>query len=63
MFFTFRLDTKDIQQKYQDVIMDFSYFKISDDQEKKINANVVSFDATCIINLLTKISFLISFII
>ncbi|CAH2039565.1 unnamed protein product, partial [Iphiclides podalirius] len=33
------LDNKELQQKYQDVIMDFSYFKISDDQEKKINAN------------------------
>ncbi|CAH0761226.1 unnamed protein product [Diatraea saccharalis] len=30
------LENKEIQQKYQDVIMDFSYFKISEVQEKKI---------------------------
>ncbi|XP_013172384.1 PREDICTED: WASH complex subunit strumpellin isoform X1 [Papilio xuthus] len=34
------LDSKELQQKYQDVILDFSYFKISDQQEKKINTNV-----------------------
>lgn len=40
--FHFRLDNKESQQKYQDVILDFSYFKVSDAQEKKINANPVS---------------------
>ncbi|XP_075978879.1 WASH complex subunit strump [Anticarsia gemmatalis] len=35
----YQLDSKEAQQKYQDVIMDFSYFKISDIQEKKINMN------------------------
>ncbi|XP_061378405.1 WASH complex subunit 5 [Danaus plexippus] len=35
----FLLENKEIQQNYQDVIMDFSYFKISEMQEKKINAN------------------------
>ncbi|CAG9561269.1 unnamed protein product [Danaus chrysippus] len=35
----FLFETKEIQQNYQDVIMDFSYFKISEMQEKKINAN------------------------
>ncbi|XP_026762706.2 WASH complex subunit 5 [Galleria mellonella] len=34
------LETKELQQKYQDVIMDFSYFKISDAQEKKISMNL-----------------------
>ncbi|XP_049874083.1 WASH complex subunit 5 [Pectinophora gossypiella] len=34
------LDTKELQQKYQDIIMDFSYFKISDAQEKKISMNM-----------------------
>ncbi|KAL0871882.1 hypothetical protein ABMA27_004343 [Loxostege sticticalis] len=34
------LESKELQQKYQDVIMDFSYFKISENQEKKINANM-----------------------
>ncbi|KAG6444856.1 hypothetical protein O3G_MSEX003553 [Manduca sexta] len=33
------LDTKELQQKYQDIIMDFSYYKISDSQESKINMN------------------------
>ncbi|KAI5645367.1 hereditary spastic paraplegia protein strumpellin domain-containing protein [Phthorimaea operculella] len=33
------LETKELQQKYQDVIMDFSYLKISDAQEKKISMN------------------------
>ncbi|KAL4707740.1 hypothetical protein ACJJTC_014921 [Scirpophaga incertulas] len=32
-------ENKDIIQKYQDVIMDFSYFKISEAQEQKINSN------------------------
>ncbi|XP_072947146.1 WASH complex subunit 5 [Epargyreus clarus] len=36
---TYLLDNKEHQQKYQDVIMDFSYFKISDAQEKKIGLN------------------------
>ncbi|CAB3251713.1 unnamed protein product, partial [Arctia plantaginis] len=36
---TYLLDSKETQQKYQDVIMDFSYFKISDVQEKKINTS------------------------
>ncbi|CAH0694098.1 unnamed protein product [Spodoptera exigua] len=35
----YMLDNKEMQQKYQDVILDFSYFKVSDAQEKKINAN------------------------
>ncbi|CAH2981352.1 unnamed protein product [Chilo suppressalis] len=30
------LETKDAHHKYQDVIMDFSYFKVSEVQEKKI---------------------------
>lgn len=33
------LETKELQQKYQDVILDFSYFKVSDAQEKKISQN------------------------
>lgn len=41
MISLFRLESKELQQKYQDVIMDFSYFKISENQEKKINANMV----------------------
>ncbi|XP_026499118.1 WASH complex subunit 5 [Vanessa tameamea] len=36
----FLFDTKEIQQQYQDVLMDFSYFKISEAQEKKINVNI-----------------------
>ncbi|CAH2091085.1 unnamed protein product [Euphydryas editha] len=35
----FSLNSKEIQQQYQDVIMDFSYFKISEVQDKKINSN------------------------
>ncbi|XP_041987487.1 WASH complex subunit 5 [Aricia agestis] len=35
----FFLDTKELQQQYHDLIMDFSYFKISDSQEKKITSN------------------------
>ncbi|XP_039755803.1 WASH complex subunit 5 [Pararge aegeria] len=35
----FLLDSKEVQQNYQDVIMDFSYFKISEVQEKKISMN------------------------
>ncbi|XP_063828213.1 WASH complex subunit 5 isoform X1 [Ostrinia nubilalis] len=34
------LENKDLQQKYQDVIMDFSYFKISESQEKKISTSM-----------------------
>ncbi|CAK1586117.1 unnamed protein product [Parnassius mnemosyne] len=37
---TYLLDSKELQQKYQDVIMDFSFFKVSDNQERKINANM-----------------------
>ncbi|XP_013190623.2 WASH complex subunit 5 [Amyelois transitella] len=33
------LDTKELQHKYLEVIMDFGYFKISDVQEKKISMN------------------------
>lgn len=36
----FFLENKELQQKYQDVIMDFGYFKIADNQEKKINMNM-----------------------
>ncbi|VVC86753.1 unnamed protein product [Leptidea sinapis] len=32
-------DTKETQQKYQDLILDFSYFKVSDILEKKISSN------------------------
>ncbi|XP_069359283.1 WASH complex subunit 5 isoform X2 [Maniola hyperantus] len=35
----FLLESKEIQQNYQDVIMDFSYFKVSEVQEKKISTN------------------------
>lgn len=35
----YQLDTKELLQKYQDVILDFSYFKISDTHEKKISLN------------------------
>ncbi|XP_037973203.2 WASH complex subunit 5 [Plutella xylostella] len=35
----YRLEGKETQQKYQDVIPDFSYFKVSDNHEKKIAAN------------------------
>ncbi|KAI8426211.1 hypothetical protein MSG28_005135 [Choristoneura fumiferana] len=34
------LENRELQQKYQDVILDFGYFRIADNQEKKINANV-----------------------
>lgn len=37
------MENKELQQKYQDIIMDFSYFKISDAQEAKISMNPVSF--------------------
>ncbi|XP_037870039.1 WASH complex subunit 5 isoform X1 [Bombyx mori] len=33
------LESREIQQKYQDVILDFSYFRISDAHEAKINVN------------------------
>ncbi|XP_022113508.2 WASH complex subunit 5 [Pieris rapae] len=36
----YRLETKEIQQRYQDVIMDFSYFKLSETLEMKISSNL-----------------------
>ncbi|CAK1556303.1 unnamed protein product [Leptosia nina] len=33
------LDSKELQHQYQDVILDFSYFKLSEAQEKKISSN------------------------
>ncbi|KAI8426207.1 hypothetical protein MSG28_005135 [Choristoneura fumiferana] len=36
------LENRELQQKYQDVILDFGYFRIADNQEKKINANVLA---------------------
>ncbi|CAG4950074.1 unnamed protein product [Colias eurytheme] len=38
--YMYLFENKEIQQRYQDVIMDFSYFKISDIQEKKISSNL-----------------------
>ncbi|XP_068618614.1 WASH complex subunit 5 isoform X2 [Battus philenor] len=35
-----KLHSKELQQKYQDIILDFSYFEVSDVQEKKINSNL-----------------------
>lgn len=37
-----RLENKPDQIKYADIIMDFSYFKISEAQEKKIEKTSVS---------------------
>lgn len=37
-----RLEKKPDQIKYADIILDFSYFKISEAQEKKIEENAVS---------------------
>lgn len=42
VFDVYSLNTKEIQQQYQDVIVDFSYFKISEVQDKKINSSNVS---------------------
>lgn len=42
VFDAYSLNTKEIQQQYQDVIVDFSYFKISEVQDKKINSSNVS---------------------
>lgn len=37
----FRLETKEDQTKYEDIVLDFGYFKISEAQEVKIeNSNV-----------------------
>lgn len=38
-----RLETKQLQQKYGEIIMDFSYFKIADVQEAKIENSEVGF--------------------
>lgn len=40
--FCFRLEKKQDQIKYAEIILDFSYFKISEAQEKKIEENSVS---------------------
>lgn len=37
-----RFDTKQDQQKYAGVILDFSYFKAPEDCDKKIESNLVS---------------------
>lgn len=37
-----RLEKKQDQIRYADVILDFSYFKISEAQDKKIEENAVS---------------------
>ena len=38
----FRLETKQDVQKYGDIILDFSYFKMSETQDQKIESNEVS---------------------
>lgn len=48
----FRLEKKQDQIKYADIILDFSYFKISEVQEKKIEENTVSW--TFILALFNK---------
>lgn len=40
--FLIRLETKSLQQKYAEIIMDFSYFKIAEAQEQRIESNEVS---------------------
>lgn len=40
----FRLDTKQEQLKYAEIILDFSYFKISEAQDKRIEESPVRFD-------------------
>lgn len=37
----FRLESKQEQQKYADIILDFSYFKASDLHDHKIDNNAV----------------------
>lgn len=41
-FIIFRLETKQDQQKYGEIISDFSYFKMSDEFDHKIDNNPVS---------------------
>jgi hypothetical protein len=41
-FIIFRLETKQDQQKYGEIISDFSYFKMSDEFDRKIDNNPVS---------------------
>lgn len=40
----FRLETKQLQTKYAEIILDFSYFKISEAQDKKIEESSVGVD-------------------
>jgi hypothetical protein len=40
--FIFRLETKQDQQKYGEIISDFSYFKMSDEFDCKVDSNPVS---------------------
>jgi WASH complex subunit strumpellin len=42
LLFIFRLETKQDQQKYGEIISDFSYFKMSDEYDQKIDSNPVS---------------------
>lgn len=42
IFYYHRFENKQDQIKYADIIMDFSYFKISEAQEKKIEKSSVS---------------------
>jgi WASH complex subunit strumpellin len=42
VLFIFRLETKQDQQKYGEIISDFSYFKMSDEFDRKIDNNPVS---------------------
>lgn len=39
--FLHRLETKQLQQKYGEIIMDFSYFKVAEAQEARIENNEV----------------------
>jgi hypothetical protein len=41
-FIIFRLETKQDHQKYGEIISDFSYFKMSDEFDHKIDNNPVS---------------------
>jgi hypothetical protein len=41
-FIIFRLETKQDLQKYGEIISDFSYFKMSDEFDRKIDNNSVS---------------------
>ena len=43
MYCFHRLEIKEDQKKYGELLMDFNYFKISDSQDKKIENDAVSF--------------------